>query len=359
MLSPSVVATVPWNGCGTPCAAATASTSPIACSTAAGGSSSRPKVSARIEQHLGVGLALDLRVQRRVDGEDEVALDRGELVDVAVVHEQPAAMAEWVAVGLLHGAADRRADVGEEQRGADVAGELAQVAGRSTPVRCCGRRRGCRGRRTSRRRSRRRWSAQRRAASAGSGRRASWVPRRARLLCRMGDPEYASQRHMSRSFLWPAQVVHLLVLPRGEDRAPRAGSQAGAHAGPPSAGTGTTEDRLPVVISRPAMPRSQIASRTPGRSGLPDHGIGPARRRVGGFGGLRSVRYARPGVAERGHPRAVAQLGSAPRSGRGGRRFKSCQPDQSRNVGNLDLTTTVGVGPFPGQRPRDARVHMA
>ena len=30
------------------------------------------------EQDLGVGLALDLRVERRVDGEDQVALDRGE-----------------------------------------------------------------------------------------------------------------------------------------------------------------------------------------------------------------------------------------------------------------------------------------
>ena len=43
------------------------------------------------------------------------------------MHEQPAVMAEGVAVGLLHGAADRRTDMGEEQRGADVAGELAQV----------------------------------------------------------------------------------------------------------------------------------------------------------------------------------------------------------------------------------------
>src|ERR1700733_9647968 len=36
-------------------------------------------------------------------------------------------MAKRVAIRLLHGAADRGADVGEEQRGADVAGELAQV----------------------------------------------------------------------------------------------------------------------------------------------------------------------------------------------------------------------------------------
>ena len=81
-----------------------------------------------VEQHLGVGLALDLGVQGRVDGEYQVAFDRGELVDVAVVHEQPTVVTEGVAVGLLHGAADRRADVGKEQRGADVAGKLSQIA---------------------------------------------------------------------------------------------------------------------------------------------------------------------------------------------------------------------------------------
>ena len=80
-----------------------------------------------VEQHLGVGLTLDLRIQRRIDGEDEVAFDRAELVDVAVVHEQPVLVAERVAVGLLHSAADRRPDMREEQRRADVTGKLAQV----------------------------------------------------------------------------------------------------------------------------------------------------------------------------------------------------------------------------------------
>ena len=118
MLSPSVVATVPWNGFGTPCAPGDRFDEP-----------DRPLDGGRRvvleaerereeEQHLGVGLALDLRIERRVDREDEVAFDRGELVDVAVVHEQPAVVAEGVAVGLLHGAADRRPDVREEQRGA-------------------------------------------------------------------------------------------------------------------------------------------------------------------------------------------------------------------------------------------------
>src|SRR3954447_22494378 len=81
-----------------------------------------------IEEHLSVRLALDLRIHRWVDGEDEVTFDRGELVDVAVVHEQPAVVAEGVAAGLLHGAADRRPDMREEQRGTDVAGKLTKVA---------------------------------------------------------------------------------------------------------------------------------------------------------------------------------------------------------------------------------------
>ena len=47
MHSPSVVAIVPWNGNSTPCAWPVASTKPTIRATAAGGSSSRPKVSAR------------------------------------------------------------------------------------------------------------------------------------------------------------------------------------------------------------------------------------------------------------------------------------------------------------------------
>ena len=51
----------------------------------------------------------------------------GEFVEVAVVHEEPALVAEGVAVGLLHGAADRGAYVGEEVWRADVVGQLVQV----------------------------------------------------------------------------------------------------------------------------------------------------------------------------------------------------------------------------------------
>ena len=39
--------------------------------------------------------------------------------------------------------------------------------------------------------------------------------------------------------------------------------------------------------------------------------------------------------------RAVAQLGSAPRSGRGGRRFKSSQPDQKYSLG-VPVSTSPG-----------------
>jgi hypothetical protein len=41
----------------------------------------------QVEQHLGVGGALDLRVQGLVDREHQVALDRREAVDEPVVHE--------------------------------------------------------------------------------------------------------------------------------------------------------------------------------------------------------------------------------------------------------------------------------
>ena len=55
------------------------------------------------------------------------------------------------------------------------------------------------------------------------------------------------------------------------------------------------------------------------------------------YGGVSGLRYA-PLCSRarifRARDRAVAQLGSAPRSGRGGRRFKSCQPD------HCDVTRT-------------------
>ena len=101
------------------------------------------------------------------------------VVDEAVVHEQPAAVAERMAVGLLDRRPGRRADVGEEQRRLDLGGELAQVAvaprGRDAAVEARARR----ARRTSRGRSRRRWGGRRRAGRGGSARRASCPCRRA------------------------------------------------------------------------------------------------------------------------------------------------------------------------------------
>ena len=55
-----------------------------------------------VEEHLGVGRPLDLGVERRIDLEREVALHLVEVADVAVVHPEPAPVAERVAVGLLH-----------------------------------------------------------------------------------------------------------------------------------------------------------------------------------------------------------------------------------------------------------------
>jgi hypothetical protein len=81
----------------------------------------------QVEEDLGVGRALDLRVEGRVDGEDEIPLDRRELPDEAVVHPEPAAVAEGMAVRLLDRAAGRGSDMGEDERRDDVAGQILQV----------------------------------------------------------------------------------------------------------------------------------------------------------------------------------------------------------------------------------------
>src|SRR4029453_13340913 len=65
-------------------------------------------------QELRVRRAADLLVEVRVDGEDEVALHPVELADRAVVHEEPAAVAERGAVRLLDRAPDPRAEGREE-----------------------------------------------------------------------------------------------------------------------------------------------------------------------------------------------------------------------------------------------------
>ena len=78
------------------------------------------------------------------------------------------------------------------------------------------------------------------------------------------------------------------------------------------------------------------------------------------FRSLRPLGYARrasPPLVGCGADRAVAQLGSAPRSGRGGRRFKSCQPDHvmSQDIAGPDPRIGVRalVCPAPRERLRD------
>ncbi len=80
-----------------------------------------------VEQHLRVRRAGDPVEQRRVDRQQQLAPVGVEAVEHAVVDEQPAAVAERVAVGLLHGRAGRRADVRQPERRLDVRRQVAQV----------------------------------------------------------------------------------------------------------------------------------------------------------------------------------------------------------------------------------------
>ena len=118
--SPSLVATVPWNGYLMSRSWPYASTRPIARADRLGRIVFEPEGQRQVEQGLGVGMARDLREERLVDGEDEVTPDLGNAIDEAVVHEQPAAVAERMAVGLLDRRPDGRPDMGEEQAGGDV-----------------------------------------------------------------------------------------------------------------------------------------------------------------------------------------------------------------------------------------------
>ena len=81
-----------------------------------------------VEHQLGVGRPLDLREELRVDRDREVSLHLREPVEEAVVHPQPAAVPERVAVRLLNRRARGGPDVREHERRGDVPGELAQVA---------------------------------------------------------------------------------------------------------------------------------------------------------------------------------------------------------------------------------------
>src|SRR5215213_7755054 len=82
----------------------------------------------QVEQHLGIGRSLHVRIQRLVHSEREIALYAMEVAYEAVVNPQPRAVAEGVAVGLLDGRARGGSDVGEEQRRVYVASDLAEVS---------------------------------------------------------------------------------------------------------------------------------------------------------------------------------------------------------------------------------------
>ena len=86
-----------------------------------------PEGQREVEHHLGVGRALHVGEQLRVDREHQVPPKQVEVRDEAVVHEQPVAAAERVAVGLLHGRADRGPHVRHEQRRLDMRSQLAEV----------------------------------------------------------------------------------------------------------------------------------------------------------------------------------------------------------------------------------------
>ena len=80
-----------------------------------------------MEDHLGIGGAVDVRIQRRIHREREVALHLPEVAEEAVVHEHPVLVAERMAVRLLDRRPARRSHVAEEQWALDRLRELAQV----------------------------------------------------------------------------------------------------------------------------------------------------------------------------------------------------------------------------------------
>ena len=142
---PSVVATVIWTGSSIPCRRAVSSTSPTARATAAGGSSSRPKVSARKNS---ISESVEPSISANRPGSTAIARSRfmvAEPDEQAVVHPQPVPVAERVAVGLLDRRPGRRADVGEDPPRAPRAPTAHAGCGRSRPARCCGTRPGVSG----------------------------------------------------------------------------------------------------------------------------------------------------------------------------------------------------------------------
>jgi hypothetical protein len=82
----------------------------------------------QVEQHLGIGRSLHVRIQRLVHGDREIALYAMEVAYETVVNPQPLTVAERVAVGLLDSRARGGSDVGQEQWRLDVGGDLSQVS---------------------------------------------------------------------------------------------------------------------------------------------------------------------------------------------------------------------------------------
>ena len=106
----------------------------------------------------------------------------------------------------------------------------------------------------------------------------------------------------------------------------------------PAPAPGRLAGRRPGLRLAARLGRDRHLAVRPDPGGLPPggHPAHPgARGPLTDWGTPLPLRYA-PDLVSPAHVRAVAQLGSAPRSGRGGRRFKSCQPDSS-GVGSRSL----------------------
>jgi hypothetical protein len=100
---------------------------PTARSISSTGSSFEPQRQRESEQDLGIGRAVEVGEHARLDREHQVAPHRVEAGEDAVVDEQPAPVAERMAVGLLDRRARGRAHMGEKHRSLDVRRELTQV----------------------------------------------------------------------------------------------------------------------------------------------------------------------------------------------------------------------------------------
>jgi hypothetical protein len=79
-----------------------------------------PACSRRARHFDFSGRSGDPEEERRIDRQQQVPPHRLKALDQPVVNKQPAAVAEGVAIRLLDGTPDRRANVSHEQWGLDV-----------------------------------------------------------------------------------------------------------------------------------------------------------------------------------------------------------------------------------------------